>query len=73
MMAAQIVIQLDDTGRLGVQIQPAELAQNKIVVFGILELAKQALIAEQAKSEQRVQLAQGPLPPAPGNPFAPKS
>lgn len=52
-MPLQLVITLDDNQKLDVKGP----IQNKLVVFGMLELAKEAIIKFHDQAEQRVQPA----------------
>lgn len=51
MEQARIVITLDDTGRLNVDGS----IDNKLIAYGLLELAKEAIVAHHAAQERKVQ------------------
>lgn len=71
-MATQIVIEITETGALKVNTNPPGLLMDKVAIFGLLEVAKDAIKTHHKNSESRIIPAAGPLP-APGSPFAPKS
>jgi hypothetical protein len=58
-MAAQLIITLDDAGK----IQVAGPLDNQLMCYGMLEAGKAALQEHWRTSQNRVQLAPGPLPP----------
>lgn len=49
-MPAQLVITLDDQGKLGLQGP----INNKLLCYGLLELAKDAIVSHHAEQDKRV-------------------
>ncbi len=68
-MPIEITIQMDDAGGIGVKVQPAQAAGNLVLICGLLEVAKDAMmgkVKEQAGKLVQPAPAGVILPPMPG-------
>ena len=64
-MAIVASVTIDDTGNMGISGFP----DNLVMALGLLEVAKVGILQQHEANKARVQLAGGPLPPPPANPF----
>lgn len=60
----QIIIDFTPQGQIGLKMTQ-DVAQNLVIGLGMLEAAKLGLLDQHKQNQNQVQLAAGPLPPAP--------